>query len=195
MQAGQAVIDWAQSIIDANPGLPTLMTTHDFIMPDGERKARAWIDLASIDPTQHLGAEQIWQSFLSKNDQIFMIFCGHYQGQAYRADKNDFGNNVYQLLSNYQGRGKSAKPKPGEQQPGLSDGWLRLINFDFSGDVPVVNIRTYSTFYKKYSNEIPEYSDWYRELEHPEMTDEEFNAADHFTLRLDDFKLRFGDPK
>jgi hypothetical protein len=195
MQAGQAVIDWAQSVIDKYPGLPTMMTTHDYIMPDGERKARAWIDFASIDPTEHLGAEQIWQSFLSKNDQIFMVFSGHYQGQAYRVDNNDFGNSVYQLLSNYQGRGQSANPKPGERPSGLSDGWLRLMNFDFSNDVPTIDVRTYSTYYKKYSNEIPEYANWYKNIEQPEMSDAEFKAADHFTIELGDFKKRFGEPK
>ena len=109
---------------------------------------------------------------------------------------NDADYYVYQLLSDYQGRHMAAiPPLPRSGAKMLGDGWMRLMNFDFSGEVPVINVRTYSTYYKKYSNEIAEYADWYRDLEQPDMTDEEFNAADHFTLELVDFKARFGEPK
>ena len=124
-----------------------------------------------------------------------MVLSGHNQGQAYRDDRNDFGHSVYQLLSDYQGRGQSANPEQGAPQPGISDGWLRLMQFDMSGDVPIINVRTYSTYYQKFSTEIPEYVSWYRDLEQPNMTDEEFMAADHFTIHLSDFKSRFGSPK
>ena len=195
MQAGQDVINWAQGVIDANPGLPTLMSTHDFIQPDGSRSARAWIDFARVDPTAHISAEEIWQKFLSKNDQIFMVLSGHNQGQAFRNDKNDFGNSVYQLLSDYQGRGQSANPAPDAPQLGISDGWLRLMEFDMSGNIPIINVRTYSTYYEKFSIDMPEYVSWYRDLEQPNMTDQEFIDADHFTIELNDFKKRFGEPQ
>ncbi|MDG1708311.1 MAG: hypothetical protein P8H03_06080, partial [Emcibacteraceae bacterium] len=119
----------------------------------------------------------------------------HNQGQAYREDKNDFGHSVYQLLSDYQGRGQSAMPELGAEQLGISDGWMRLMNFDFSGEMPIIDIRTYSTYYQKYSIEMPEYVSWYRDLEQPNMTDQEFIDADHFTIELGDFKQRFGEPK
>ena len=35
-------------------------------------------------------------------------------------------------------------------------------------------MRTFSTYYEKYSGELATYSEWYREHEQPDMTDEEF---------------------
>ena len=48
-----------------------------------------------------------------------------------------------------------------------------------------------SPYYKKFSYEIPEYALWYKKWEHPELTDEEFNAMDHFSIELLDFRERF----
>ena len=122
-----------------------------------------------------------------------MVLCGHYRGAAYRADKNDTGHDVYQMLSNYQGRGQSADPEPDIRPTGISDGWIRLMEFDMSGDVPIIKVRTYSTYYDKFSVEIPEYANWYKRWEHEDITDEEFNELDDFVIELTDFRERFGE--
>ena len=125
-----------------------------------------------------------------------MILSGHQIGQAIRIDENEAGNNVYQILADYQGRGMAANPpKDGSAITGIGDGWLRLMHFDTGLDVPIIKVRTYSTYYKKHSNEFPEYAAWYRKMEQPDMTDEEFMQADHFAIELNDFKKRFGEPK
>ncbi len=194
MQPGDDVLDWAQTVIDLYPDLPTMISTHDFLNNDGERMSN--MALAATDPDWHNSAEDVWNDFIRINRQIFMVLNGHVPGQETRIDKNDAGYYVYQLLSDYQGRHMTAiPPLPRSGTKMLGDGWMRLMNFDFSGEVPVINVRTYSTYYKKYSNEMPEYAGWYRDMEQPDMTDEEFNAADHFTLELVDFKTRFGGPK
>jgi len=69
------------------------------------------------------------------------------------------------------------------------------MDFDMRGYVPTLNVWTYSTYYNKYSYKIAEYARWHREREQPNMSDEEFNAADHFTINLTNFKKRFGEPK
>ena len=125
--------------------------------------------------------------------KFFMVLSGHNHAQSRRTDKNDFGHDVYQMLSDYQDRGHSLSADPDIFPKPISDGWLRLLEFDMSGDVPVINVRTYSTFYKKYSNEIADYAKWYKKWEHPELTDEEFNAMDHFTIKMNDFKERFNE--
>ena len=75
---------------------------------------------------------------------------------------------------------------------GIGDGWMRFMTFDLSGETPVIKVRTYSTYYKKFSGETPEYAAWYRKVEQPKMSDQEFLAADDFTIRLEDFRQRFG---
>ena len=196
MQAGDDVLNWAQGIIDQNPDLPTMMSTHDYLNPRGERLGSSGMDLAKFDPVGHNSAEDIWNDFIKRNDQIFMILSGHQVGQATRIDKNVAGHNVYQLLSDYQGRGQvAAQGSEVSRQSATGDGWLRLMEFDTSLDVPVIRVRTYSTYYEKYSIDHPDYAKWYRCLEQPDMTDQEFQSADHFDIELSDFKKRFGEPK
>lgn len=195
MQAGDQVLAWAQSVIDANPGLPTIMSTHDFLTTEGTREVRAIADYARSDPTQHNNTEEIWRDFISKNDQIFMVLSGHNRAQSFRDDENDMGHRVYQMLSDYQDRGHSANLDTDTWPPGIGDGWLRLLKFDTSLDVPIIEVQTYSTYYKKYSSDVTDYAKWYKKWEHPKTTDDEFNAMDHFTIELTDFKTRFGEPK
>lgn len=195
MQAGDDVLSWAQNIIDAHPGIPTMMSTHDFLNPRGERMPSPVYDLALVDPLDHNSAEDIWNEWIKKNDQIFMILSGHQIGQAMRTDINDYGNNVFQILSDYQGRGMAANPPlDGSRITGLGDGWLRLMEFDTGLDVPIIKVRTYSTHYQRYANEFGDYAAWYRNLEQPNMSDKEFIEADHFEIELNDFKKRFGEP-
>lgn len=196
MQAGDDVLEWAQTVIDTNPGIPTLMSTHDYLNPRGERLPSPSYDMAAVDPLDHNSAEDIWNEWVRKNDQIFMILSGHQIGQALRIDQNDEGNEVYQILSDFQGRGMAANPPLGtERITGIGDGWLRLMKFDTSGDVPKIEVKTYSTYYKKYSNEFENYVAWYRDMEQPDMSAEEFLKSDHYIIELGDFKKRFGEPK
>ncbi|MCC3860967.1 hypothetical protein [Pseudemcibacter aquimaris] len=196
MQAGDDVLEWAQGVIDANPGLPTIMSTHDYLNPRGERKPASPLDLAKYDPLGHNSAEDIWNDWIKKNDQIFMILSGHHIGQSIRTDKNEAGLEVYQVLSDFQGRGKVVNQDGDTKRlDRTGDGWLRLMEFDFSEKVPHINVRTYSTYFKKYSYEVPEYVSWYRDIEQKGMSDQEFLNADHFQIELSDFKQRFGDPR
>ena len=77
---------------------------------------------------------------------------------------------------------------------GLGDGWLRLLRFDTTTTPPTIAVRTFSTHYQKFSDELPEYVDWYRDHEQPKMSDEEFLAAETFDVVLEDFVRRFGPP-
>lgn len=199
MHAGDQVLDWAQSIIDANPGLPTIISTHEFINPQGERKVYPALDLALADPGFNNNPEQIWDKFIRRNDQIFMLLCGHRIGQALRIDDNDFGHKVYQILADYQGRGQAgldagARRNENGAVVGLGDGWLREMTFYLGGDNPRISVKTYSTFYRQYSDELETYAQWYRPAEQPGISDSDFLQLEEFTLDLSDFYTRFGLP-
>jgi hypothetical protein len=71
---------------------------------------------------------------------------------------------------------------------------MRLLNFDFTGPVARLQVRTYSTHFKAYASDLPEYARWYRSREKPELSDADFLAEEEFTLELDDFFSRFGTP-
>jgi hypothetical protein len=185
---------WAASLIKQFPGLPTIVTTHNYLNPDGARLSTPAADSHAVDPEDN-NPEMVWEKLISRHDQIFMVLCGHQYAQARRADLNRHGHIVYQLLSDFQNRRQTAKAagrdKPGE---GIGDGWLRLMTFEMGAAVPVVRVRTYSSHYKKFSTELSEYPAWYKADEKPQLTDAEFHAQDDFRLELTDFRARFGGP-
>ncbi|HWU01419.1 MAG TPA: metallophosphoesterase [Novosphingobium sp.] len=193
--APNASLEWAAEIVKRYPGLPTIISMHDFLQTGGAREPNPVIDNHALDPDANT-PQMMWDKFLSQHDQIFMVLCGHEHAQAFRTDANRFGHPVYQILSDYQGRQQTvldAGAKPTLE--GIGDGWMRLMTFDFSGQTPKVKVHTYSTHYKKMSTEMPEYAKWYKGQEHPGMTDAGFEAMDDYAFDLTGFTQRFGAAK
>ncbi|WMI70133.1 hypothetical protein [Mangrovimonas sp. YM274] len=197
MQPSDDVLAWAQSVIDTHPGLPTIITTHDFLDANGERLPNPIVDLPRIDPEYHNSAEDVFQTLVMPNDQIFLILSGHHHGKAMRVDQNNSGHAVIQVLADYQDRGQSvldADPTflTSHGTPyGIGDGWLRLMNFNFEDETPFIEVKTYSSHYQKFSDDVATYSEWYKASENPEVSDSEFHALDSYTIELSDFKNRF----
>jgi hypothetical protein len=69
-----------------------------------------------------------------------------------------------------------------------------LLNFDTASDPPTISVSTYSTYYDQTSGEMTDYVARYRDHEQPDMTDEQFLAAEEFEIVLEDFRARFGVP-
>lgn len=200
MQAGDRVIEWAQGVLEKHPGLPTIVSTHDYLAPTAERISGQLLDLTLVDAANHNTPQQTYEKLISPNDQIFLVLCGHYHGQALRVEANASGHRVYQVLADYQDRGQvgiDAGQPPGGLQGGpigIGDGWLRLLRFDTASNPPTIAMETFSTYYNKHAAEVPTYAEWYRAHEQPKMTDEEFLAAEGYEIVLDDFRARFGAP-
>ncbi len=189
-----ASLEWAASVIKRYPGLPTIVSTHDFLETDGQRLPNPIIDNHLVDPDDNT-PQMVWDKFISRNDQIFLVLCGHEHAQAFRADDNASGHKVYQVLADYQSRHQTADDagyKRFHPEEGIGDGWMRLMSFDMSTPTPRVHVHTYSTVYKKESIDTPDYAAWYKSREKPKLTDAEFHAADDFTFELTDFRRRFG---
>lgn len=200
MQADDEVVAWVESVLARYPNRPTILSTHDYLDPRGERRANPIIDLDRVDPDHHNSAEELFRKLIAKNDAIFLVLCGHHHGQSFRVDVNEQGHEVYQMLADYQDRGQagldSGQPlDPYMKRPtGIGDGWLRILRFETGGIAPRIEVRTYSTHYRELSSEIDQYAAWYREHEQPDMSDEAFLAAEEFTVPLVDFRERFGPP-
>jgi len=195
MSPDDAVLAWAASVLAAHPGLPTIVSTHDYLNANGERRANPIIDLAAADPA-HNGAEDLWRELIRPNDQIFLVLCGHHHGVATRTDANAAGHAVHQLLADYQDRGQAAldagalrvrgRPTP------IGDGWLRLLTFDTAAEIPTLSVRTYSPHYRAYADELAAYAAWYKQDEDQRLGDAAFVSKDAFVVRLPDFRARFG---
>lgn len=163
LEPSDAALAWAQGVIDANPGLPTIVTTHEYLCfaYDYTSPGTAW----RLEDTYRLGydrntPQELWDEFLSKNQQIFMVLCGHNYngadlGESARTDLNDAGYKVYQLLSDYQGRteiwDQLGVDRSVYKTNRGGDGWLRLMEFDF--EAGKIYVSTYSTELGRYETD------------------------------------------
>jgi hypothetical protein len=116
------VITWAQDVLNANPGIPTIVTTHDFLTASGSRTTYG---------------STLWNSLIKTNSQIFMVLCGHLVNQgnlAHNTAYNDFNQPVFQIIANYQ----DMSPHDGL--------WLRIMQFDEANGA--IHVNTYSPLYQ-----------------------------------------------
>ena len=115
-EAPPSVINWAQTIIDANPGKPTIVNTHTYMVLTGRTTY----------------GDTLWDSLISPNSQIFAVLCGHHPGQYNQTSMNAAGEEVFELLADYQ-----------EERRG-GDGYLRLYEFDEANSA--INVKTFSPY-------------------------------------------------
>ena len=115
-------INWAKSILDANPNTPTIISTHDFITTAGVRSTSA--------ATGGNSPETIFQQLVYPYSQVFMVLSGHYHGEARLTSLNAAGQPVFQLLADYQ------------DYPNGGDGWLRIIQIDEAAGQ--IRVQTYT---------------------------------------------------
>ncbi|MCG2842573.1 metallophosphoesterase [Sandaracinobacter sp. RS1-74] len=158
MQPTPAALDWAQGVIDANPGLPIIVTTHEWLVPVLAKTSPARSNgyEAYFAGTDHLPPDAVWDRFIRKNARIFLILSGHNwtptvngvsQGENLRIDRNDAGQPVYQVLQDYQGNTIGPDGKPGSANGGA--GWLRFMEFDT--DRRKIRFYTYSPLLHRYA--------------------------------------------
>ncbi len=98
---------WAQRVIDENPTLPVILSTHNFL--NASTNAPSGI-LSAAPPSSQWGTvanggENQWYQFVKQNDQIFMVLSGHYfngLGGARTNLVNSYGRDVFVMCVNYQ---------------------------------------------------------------------------------------------
>ena len=115
-------ITWAQSVISANKGVPTIVTTHDYLNTTSRAQTPCIFGRNS--------AETVWNNLIRCNDQIFAVLCGHISGEKIQTSIDNAGRKVYEMLSDYQ------------SEPNGGNGWLRIITFDRQAGT--IAVQTYS---------------------------------------------------
>ncbi len=125
-------IAWAQSVLDANPGTPVILSTHEYIDDNPAGRGAA--------------GDALWEQLIDSNDQIFLVLNGHNHGagglndgEYHQVSTNAGGNAVYEVLQNYQ------------DYPNGGDGWLRLIEFDVPNNQ--ISFETYSPVLGQFQTE------------------------------------------
>ncbi|MCP4375943.1 MAG: PEP-CTERM sorting domain-containing protein [bacterium] len=117
------VIAWAQGVIDAHPDSPTIISTHDYLTTGGRSSQ----------------GNDIFNALVSDNQQVFMVVNGHSPGENHRTVQNDSGDDVFEVLADYQGRLEGGT------------GWLRILEFD--EDNGLINNITYSPSLGEYEED------------------------------------------
>ena len=89
------VLEWANRIASKRPDHRVIVLTHAYLLPNGKRSTNK-LKLKGNN------GEQMWQKFVRKHRNIFMVLCGHHCGEAALTTTGDHGNQVHQILSDYQ---------------------------------------------------------------------------------------------
>ena len=125
-------IGWAQSIIDQNPGLPTIVTTHVF---EGSKSGPP--NNAYLKGFGHNSQLEIFNKLIKDNAQIFMVLSGHTSEDTHQIKTNTAGQPVLQMVTDYN-----------KWLGAAGDGFFRLIEIDEAAHR--VRVKTYSALLDQY---------------------------------------------
>lgn len=134
-----AVVAWADGIINQNPDRKVIVTTHAYLDHEGKRyDAKGphqtynpmWDGIARSG--QANDGEMLWNKLIKRHANIYLVLCGHelFNGTGYLQSKGSHGQRVHQILANYQ-----ANVEP--ERPYFGGGYLRLMQFHPDGGVQV----------------------------------------------------------
>ncbi|MGY8768542.1 MAG: metallophosphoesterase, partial [Pirellulales bacterium] len=125
------VLDWANKIVTEHPDHRVIALTHAYLKGNKTRTTN------SLKLKGNNG-EQMWQKFVRKHKNMFMVLCGHFSGEAVLTSAGDHGNQVHQVLSDYQGMNNGG------------ESWLRYMVFQ--PEANKIGIYTYNPTLDKFRN-------------------------------------------
>ena len=117
-------------MIRQHPGMPTNLNTHSYLNPSSRRRQASIQGNSGGTPNLGNTGEQVFQKLVYLNPQIFLVMNGHFSGEYSQVSTNIAGQEVFELVSDYQSR----------QNGG--DGWMRLMSF--RPDDNRIDVQTYS---------------------------------------------------
>ncbi len=136
-QPDAAALAWAQQRIDANPGLPVIISTHEHLQD---------ADTNGNGAGRTTAGALTFNNLVQNNPAVFMVECGHhhrghngFDGEHHQFGVNIAGTEVVEFLSDYQA------------YPGGGEGWLRYVKFDVPNDQLL--LRTYSVTLNQFQDD------------------------------------------
>lgn len=127
----EEVIKWADSLVAAHPHYNVIVQTHYYLNPDGSigQDNQGYGDMSP---------QQMYDAFIKKHKNIFLVISGHKCGTALREDTGINGNKIYSVLQDY-------------QCEDAGGGYIRLL--DFNMQKKTITGKMYSPFYNKTLND------------------------------------------
>lgn len=130
------VIQWADSIVRANPKKKYILMTHEWMTRSGERIITGSYADMQMPSISHSNPQEIWEKMVYPNDNILCVLCGHNGFCKYLFSTNQAGRDVCQILFNLQ------------YQDNGGDGMVQL--WEFPDSESVINISVYNTITRKF---------------------------------------------
>lgn len=145
------VLEWASSIIKNHPEHNVIINTHAYMYSDETRMSsdrdHLWLP-ESYGIGEDTGSDavnnggQMWEKLVSRHTNILMVVSGHVlnDGTGKLVSKGENGNQVYQMLANYQS-GVNGSENGG-------NGFLRILTFNLEN--ATIDVKTYSPYLDRY---------------------------------------------
>lgn len=134
--ARQGPVDWANKVVAAHPHHNVVLLTHFHLNSKGEINS-------NNAGYGNLTTQSVYDQLIKKHANILMVLSGHVDSSAWRTDKGEQGNTIYQLLQDY-------------QTTDSGGGYLRLLEVD--PEKGTVSARMYSPFYDKTKDDFSKFS-------------------------------------
>jgi hypothetical protein len=127
-----AVLQWANNVVSANPDKKVIVVTHSFEGTDGFRVDTC--DSGDMSPQNGNFPQSVWNKLIKSHANIFLVVSGHLigSGTAHRTDLGDNGNLVHQIFTNFQ------------DWTSGGNGYLRILTFHVATNT--VDVTTYSPY-------------------------------------------------
>lgn len=125
------VLDWANRTVAEHPDHRVIVLTHAYLKKNRTR-------ITKRVKLKGNSGEQMWQKFVRKHRNIFMVLCGHISGEAVLTSAGDHGNSVHQVLSDYQHLNNGG------------ESWLRYMVFQ--PEANKIRIYTYNPALERFMN-------------------------------------------
>ncbi|WP_425395372.1 LamG-like jellyroll fold domain-containing protein [Aeoliella sp.] len=127
-------VAWAQGVIDAHPGMPTIVQTHVF---EGDRSGPPKNPYNTEGPGRN-SQLQIFENLIAGNSQIFMVLNGHSKDDTHRFRLNDANKPVLQMITDFTNEIEDGITGGNP----LAGGYFRQVEFD--EDNGQIRVSTYS---------------------------------------------------
>ena len=106
-------LQWAQSLILANPDLPVVLSTHQYLGV-GDPAARSTSG-GTEDSGGDNSAESLYRKLVEPFPQVFLVLSGHIFGDGRLTSTTALDQSVHQVLADYQ------------TDPNGGNGWMQLV--------------------------------------------------------------------
>ena len=121
---------WANQVLKSHANLPAIVISHNILdFTYDEENSVFFTDKG----------QSIWDNLVKGNNNVFMTVAGHNYGSSYRIDQNQAGNDVINMVVDYQSNIRGG------------NGYMRFLEFDEAADK--IRVNTYSPTVELLSDE------------------------------------------